>query len=101
MAKRVEIDDHPQLPGTEDERDDKLIRAAKRYQSLHTQLKEAAAELEEAHTALLNVMHEKGIQKYRYKKLLIEIGQKERAKVKTATNEQEPAEESENGDGEE
>jgi predicted HTH domain antitoxin len=85
--KRVEIDDHPQLPGTEDERDDTLIRAAKRYQSNLATLKEASSDLQVSHDALKELMHKKGITKYRYKKLQIVLDLSEKCKVKNVDEE--------------
>ena len=98
MAKKtkIEIDDQPQLPGTEDERDDVLIKAAKRYQAMIRERKEVAEREESAHNRLCELMHEKGIEQYQYKGLIILLNKTEKAKVRLAA----APEASDNGDGE-
>lgn len=88
------VDDQPQIPELQDEKDEKLIAAAKRYHSEHTKLVDASKNLDSAHEVVKKLMHERGITKYRYKKLSIEVVLKERVKVKTDAEEP-----SKNGDG--
>lgn len=90
--KKAQIDDHPQLPGTEDERDDVLIKAAKRYRAMIAERKEVAEREESAHNRLCELMHEKGIEQYQYKGLIILLNKSEKAKVRLN------AEPSDNGD---
>lgn len=95
MAKKKPppVDDQPQIPDLQDERDEALIRAAKKYQRILNQKKESSRQLEEAHDAILKIMHQNGITKYRYKSLSIEIGAKERARVTVETNDDEEKDE--------
>lgn len=86
MAKaKAGIDDQPQLPGTEDERDDVLIKAAKRYRTLILERKEVAEREDAAHARLCDLMHEKEIEQYQYKGLVILLSKSEKAKVKVET----------------
>ena len=89
--KKVKGDDgdHPQLPGTEDERDESLIRAAKRYRQRMLERKAAGDEEESAHESLLRMMHERGITSYRYKDLQVDLDTKEKVKVKVRSAEAE------------
>jgi hypothetical protein len=86
------VDDHPQIPEMQDEKDDALIRAAKAYNVVYNRLRDAAADLETKHEALKKLMHERGITKYRYGKLLVTLENKEKAKVKTDVEDEPPAE---------
>lgn len=98
--KKAVIDDQPQLPGVEDERDEVLIKAAKRYRSLMLERKEAGEREEEAHERLKNLMHEKKdangdpLQQYQYKGLIILLNMSEKCQVKLK------AEPSNNGEAE-
>jgi hypothetical protein len=80
--KSAVIDDHPQLPGVEDERDEVLIKAAKRYRSLMLERKEAGEREESAHTRLKEIMEEKGMTQYQYKGLIILMDVSKKCKVK-------------------
>jgi hypothetical protein len=85
MAKKKQPDDEegPALPGMEDERDDALIRAAKKYRKFMLDRK-AAGELEsDAHGQLIELMHDRGITAYSYRGVKLVLNVNEKCKVST------------------
>lgn len=80
-ATAADIDTDPQLPGMEDKKDDALIRAAKNYANKRQAKVAAMGQEKAAHEAVKNLMHERGIAKYRYKGLEITLDITEKAAV--------------------
>jgi hypothetical protein len=98
------VDDHPQIPEMQDEKDDALIAAAKRYNKTYNTMRDASADLQAKEEAVKKIMHERNIQKYRYGKLLVTLENKEKLKVKTDVEDEPPPAEGEaesNGEAEE
>lgn len=79
--------DAPQIPELADEKDDELIRLAKRYNSNMKKLKDASSDLQSSQDALKEAMHKRGITRYRYGKLEIDLAVTEKAKVREKDDE--------------
>lgn len=75
-------EDTPQIPEMEDKEDRPLINAARAMKKAQREFSAAGEEMKEAQDKVKHIMHERGITKYRYGSLVIELSTNEKLKVK-------------------
>lgn len=77
--------DQPSLPESDDVKNPRVHSAAVRYRERMLERKAAGEEEKEAHDNLVRIMHEEGIDSYRYGDIEVHIDKTEKAKVKKTT----------------
>lgn len=93
MARRTRTETEPEqqfIPGTEPKKNPRVHTAAKRYAARRDERMAKNEEEKDAHTSLLAVMKEEGLESYEYGDIEVHIDASEKCKVKIGSR---------NGDG--
>ena len=79
------MSDQPSLPGAEDAKNTRIHNAALRYRKEMLARKMAGEKEKDAHTNLVRIMHEEGMDTYRNGNIAVYLDKTEKAKVTETT----------------